>query len=136
MPAVVQEAEQQLQQSYRERDRLEKQRAKLEHELASWSTKLGVDIPLPASESVDESDASTSSKVSLPTSTSSGGLSTISTCICCCSLVESPSMLATVAHESGAVILPGYITLHVRQAKRGFSVSSLADIWIHIVPLS
>ena len=81
----MQEAEQQLQQSYRERDRLEKQRAKLEHELASWSTKLGVDIPLPASESVDESDASTSSKVSCP--------STSSRCHehmhCCCSLEES-----------------------------------------------
>lgn len=52
-----------MQQSYRERDGLEKQLAKLEHELASWSKKLGVDIPMPTSESVDASDASASSKV-------------------------------------------------------------------------
>lgn len=59
----MQEAEEQLQHSYREQDRLEKQRAKLEHELASWSAKLGVDIQLPKSDSVDGSDASASSKV-------------------------------------------------------------------------
>lgn len=62
-PAALQEAEQQLQQSYRERDKLDKQRQKLEHELASWSNKLGVDIQLPQSDSVDSSDASASDKV-------------------------------------------------------------------------
>lgn len=63
-PLALQEAEQQLQQSYRERDRLEKQRARLEHELANWSTKLGVDIPVPSPDSAEPSEPSATSQVS------------------------------------------------------------------------
>lgn len=55
---VIQEAEEQLQQSFRERARLEKQRGQLEKELASWSSKLGVSIDLPNTESVEASEAS------------------------------------------------------------------------------
>lgn len=54
----MQEAEEQLQQSFRERARLEKQRGQLEKELASWSSKLGVSIELPNAESVEVSEAS------------------------------------------------------------------------------
>lgn len=60
-----QEAEEQLQQSFRERARLEKQRAKLEHDLASWSSKLGVSIDLPRTESIEPSEHSDSDKVHL-----------------------------------------------------------------------
>ena len=59
---VIQEAEEQLQQSFRERARLEKQKAQLEHELASWSSKLGVSIDLPRTESVEDSEPSDTDK--------------------------------------------------------------------------
>ncbi|DBA70500.1 TPA: hypothetical protein ACH3X2_011901 [Trebouxia sp. C0005] len=58
----LKEAEEQLQQSYRERARLEKQRAKLEQELASWSSKLGVNMDLSRAESLEPSEPSSSDK--------------------------------------------------------------------------
>lgn len=58
----LKEAEEQLQQSFRERARLEKQKAQLEHELASWSSKLGVSIDLPRTESVEDSEPSDTDK--------------------------------------------------------------------------
>lgn len=58
----LKEAEEQLQQSYRERARLEKQRAKLEQELASWSSKLGVNMDLSRAESLEPSEPSGSDK--------------------------------------------------------------------------
>ena len=61
--SCLQEAEEQMQQSFRERARLEKQKAKLEHELASWSSKLGVSIDLSRTESVEDSELSGSDKV-------------------------------------------------------------------------
>ncbi len=63
MDWVSQEAEEQLQQSYRERARLEKQRAKLEQELASWSSKLGVNMDFSRAESLEPSEPSGSDKV-------------------------------------------------------------------------
>ena len=60
---ALQEAEEQLQHSFRERARLEKQRAKLEHELASWSSKLGVNMDLPRADSIEPLEPPGSSKV-------------------------------------------------------------------------
>ncbi|KAL3149281.1 hypothetical protein ABBQ32_002097 [Trebouxia sp. C0010 RCD-2024] len=54
----LKEAEEQLQQSFRERARLEKQRGQLERELASWSSTLGISIDISRAESVEASEPS------------------------------------------------------------------------------
>lgn len=59
----LKEAEEQLQQSFRERARLEKQRGQLERELASWSSTLGISIDISRAESVEASEPSGSDQL-------------------------------------------------------------------------